>query len=95
MGSREQEKMLKWQRKNPHRRMPIQTTSAVTSAAVQAIPAEGREQPTSWTMLPMLEDFGVRRPLDGPGRPANLGGPKDGPQWPMMSRTMTHVSGRV
>jgi hypothetical protein len=40
-------------------------------------------------MLPTLEEFGVRRPME---IPLGQTGPTNaGVEWPMMSRTMTHV----
>ncbi len=84
--------MLRWQRKHPGRMMPMPMTMAASSSSETPKASKIAQQPTSWTMLPTLEEFGVRRPLDAPGRPANLGGPQGGPKWPMMSRTMTHVS---
>ncbi|ORX37828.1 hypothetical protein BD324DRAFT_623472 [Kockovaella imperatae] len=56
--------------------------------ATSPMPGVAVEPQTRWMMLPTGEEFGVRRPFDGPGRPP-IKGPGD---WPMMSRTMTHVS---
>ncbi|KAI9639044.1 uncharacterized protein MKK02DRAFT_31300 [Dioszegia hungarica] len=46
-------------------------------------------QPTSWMLLPTLEQFGLRRPFDAPGQPGKVD--IGGTEWPMMSRTMTHA----
>lgn len=51
----------------------------------------GLGQPSSWMLLPTLEQFGVRRPFDAPGIPDKIH-TIGGTEWPMMSRTMTHVS---
>jgi hypothetical protein len=48
--------------------------------------------PLSFMLLPTGEEFGVRRPFNAPGLPRSLGGPPGQAGWPMMSRTMTHVS---
>lgn len=48
--------------------------------------------PLSFMLLPTGEEFGVRRPFNAPGVPRSLGGPPGHAGWPMMSRTMTHVS---
>lgn len=64
-----------------------------TSQSAPPNPAFGSGAPpqwnsTSWAHLPPLEEFGVRRPFDAPGRPGvDIGGT----EWPKMSRTMTHV----
>jgi len=42
-----------------------------------------------WVMLPTLEEFGVRRPLNAPME--DKGPTVGGVEWPMMSRTMHHV----
>jgi hypothetical protein len=52
------------------------------------------QQPLSF-MMPTGEEFGVRRPFNAPGVPVSLGGPPGHAGWPMMSRTMTHVSSSV
>ncbi|OCF41975.1 hypothetical protein I317_04167 [Kwoniella heveanensis CBS 569] len=50
----------------------------------------GPGDPMKFMLLPTMEEFGIRRPFDQPGIPPALGG--GGKTWPMMSRTMTHVS---
>ena len=74
---------------------PAPATSAPAAPAPStANPAFGSGpppawNPTTWAHLPPLEEFGVRRPFDAPGRPpVDIGGT----EWPKMSRTMTHVS---
>ncbi|ORY34812.1 hypothetical protein BCR39DRAFT_585760 [Naematelia encephala] len=90
---KEEEKRLKreekWHRKHPFRSLPI--PSKPGPATPTAAPPPATVQPTGWMMLPTHEEFGIRRPFDSPGRPAGLGGPVRAPEWPMMSRTMSHA----
>lgn len=73
--------------------MPVMPMSTPMPMPTQKPP--GTFQPTSWMLLPTLEEFGIRRPFDAPGRPEGLGGKSvveiGGVEWPKMSRTMTHV----
>lgn len=50
-------------------------------------PGNPKKEMLAFMMLPQ-EEFGVRRPLGGDGASKGLGCRHD---WPMMSRTMTHV----
>ncbi|KAL7425003.1 hypothetical protein Q5752_000690 [Cryptotrichosporon argae] len=60
---------------------PVPTSSpAELAAAAPARPG----QPTSFMLLPALEEFGVRRPFNPPAQPGDAA-------WPLMSRTMTHA----
>ena len=92
---REQERMIRQQRKHPGCIMPFPGPADPSPAKAQteaSIPSStATEQPISWTMLPTLEEFGISRPLDVPGQPGHPGEAR----WPMMSRTMTHVSTSV
>jgi len=85
---RAKEKELKRQSKNPHRRMPMPTPALATAAEPSLAAPPQPQANAKWMMTPTMEEFGVRRPFD------TLGGlPQAGPgEWPMMSRTMTHVS---
>lgn len=88
---RAQEKQLKKDRKNPYRPMPI-PTPAQAAAPLEPAPAAPLEPANAkWMMMPTMEEFGVRRPFDhvGPLPQAGQG------EWPMMSRTMTHVGLRA
>ena len=96
---REEEKALRRQRKNPGLFFPPFSTPADPVTGIiapqnrsQAQKPTMPHQPVSWMMMPTLEEFGIRRPFDAPGRPSGVGGPSGQGQWPMMSRTMTHVS---
>jgi hypothetical protein len=63
-----------------------------TAPATMQQPPPPPNDPLSFMLLPTGEEFGVRRPFNAPGLPSSLGGPPGHAGWPMMSRTMTHVS---
>ena len=86
---REQEKQLKWQRKHPNRSLPTPTPATISTAKLGPPAQPNVPTSTKWMMMPTMEEFGVRRPFDASGRFPQVGA---GSQWPMMSRTMTHVS---
>ena len=88
---RAQEKQLKWLRKHPDRNLPIPSYPMNTAPGQMQIPPPPPD-PLSFMLLPTGEEFGVRRPFNAPGVPRSLGGPPGHAGWPMMSRTMTHVS---
>lgn len=78
----------------PHASAVARSLPTATATANTVAPPAGPGQPTSWMLLPTLEEFGVRRPFDAAGRPDGLNGRKvdiGGTEWPMMSRTMTYV----
>lgn len=70
-----------------HRPLP-----SITQQLHSPTPMTGPGQPNSWMLLPTLEQFGVRRPFDAPGQVPDKIHNIGGTEWPMMSRTMTHVS---
>lgn len=90
-GNRAKEKELKWMRKNPYRQMPIPNQYPSATAPAQ-MHTTTLADPLSFMLHSTGEEFGVRRPFDAPGLPRSLGGPAGHAGWPMMSRTMTHVS---
>ena len=87
--TRQREKELKRLDRYPGlagRMMPVPSVDPALDAhsmAQQVGPAR------SYTMLPTLEEFGVRKPLEKPASEK----PGEGTSWPMMSRTMQHVRG--
>jgi hypothetical protein len=99
--SRRQEKIIKHNRHNSYRPLPVPDPPYRTVPTTSTTHNDGGNQstqgttpiagdqwhPSNWMMLPTMEEFGVRRPFDAVGQP----GKGDG-QWPMMSRTMMHVS---
>ncbi|GFZ49984.1 hypothetical protein JCM24511_07737 [Saitozyma sp. JCM 24511] len=96
-----QEKQLKWAHKHrfdprllpqlPPPPPPPAAEAAAANGAGSSGPANaaGPDHPATWIMLPTLEEFGVRRPME---IPLGQTGPTiAGVEWPMMSRTMTHA----
>lgn len=92
LRDRAKEKQLKWLRKHPHRNLPQPSYPLNTAPAAMHQPPPRPDDPLSFMLLPTGEEFGVRRPFNAPGLPSSLGGPPGHAGWPMMSRTMTHVS---
>ncbi|KAK4687140.1 hypothetical protein P7C73_g2968, partial [Tremellales sp. Uapishka_1] len=86
---KQKHKEEKWHRKHPWqpRPLPIPRMPDLEMYPTALEPKKPpMEDPMRWMMLPTMEEFGVRRPLN----PNALGGPNGRP-WPMMSRTMTHA----
>lgn len=79
---------MKYLNKNPSRPLPFPGFTTNLPPPMEE-PKPIPQEPLSYMMLPTLEEFGVRRPFDSVGPPSALGGQG---QWPMMSRTMNHVS---
>ena len=77
---RQQETMLKLQRRHPNRLLPI--PSEPVPPAYTATPGETKDHTLPWSLLPTPEAYGFRRPLEAQSLA----------HWPAMSQTMHHVS---